>query len=1067
MEAAPKFEEDHSSQIPALLLLLKIGYSYLTSAEALELRAGRTAGALLDGILESQLRKINNIRHKGQLVPISEANIHTAIQALKLPLYDGLFSTNENIYDSLCLGKTVEQSIDGDKKSFTVRYIDWERPDENAFHVSEEFAVERGGSKNTFRVDLCLFVNGIPFCVIECKRQDLAPGKIPVSEAISQHIRNQKEDGIPTLYAYCQLLIAASNNAVKYATTGTPANFWSVWREPAIPESTALESTNRHLQSPQWEKVFTNRFSYARDYFESLPSVGDRAITEQDKSLIALCRRERLLEIAHRFIIYDEGEKKICRHQQYFAVKRIMSRIGQLEDKVRRGGLVWHTQGSGKSLTMVMLAKSILLDDHILDPKIILVTDRVDLDDQIYRTFQHCGVEIEQATTGKNLARLLSSGKRRVIATVIDKFEAAVSTSKSRNEGHNIFFLVDESHRTQYGPRLANMRRVFPFGCYIGFTGTPIMKRERNTVAKFGGLIEPPYTITEAVRDGMVVPLLYEGRHVAQRVDALSINKWFDVTTKHLSSQQKSLLKRKFGGKSQLGKTEQTIKRIAFDVSMHYVCNWQKTPFKAQLVAPDKTSALLYKKYFDEFGLISSEVLISPPDSPECEEDNHDANRSKVEHFWKQITKRYGTEKQYNRQMINAFKHGEPPGAPEIIVVVNKLLTDFDAPRNTVLYLARDLKGHTLLQAIARVNRLHEGKEFGYILDYRGVFENHDQVFDLYSALPDFEETDLKDTLIDINTLLRELPQKHAAVWDIFSTIKNSNDSELKERLLADNSLRFRFYDRFSAFARVLSLAFSNLSFLESTPERQIDQYQSDLKLFEELHQCVRRRYAEPLKFSEYEPTIRKLIGTHIGMDDVEQIIGPIDIFNREGLEGALAQAKCDASKADTIAHHTKRIIEKKWQEDPEFYKKWFDVLQPAIERFHAEQIPEKEYLRTSEIIKDAIINKSGNDVPKSLYEKDAAKAYYACVKDVIEKYGINGQTLESSCTVLSLRIDSVIQKRRRVNWTQNIDIQNRIRQEIEDTIFEMKDSLGIDLSLDEIDLIIDKTLEIAKVRCI
>ena len=254
-------------------------------------------------------------------------------------------------------------------------------------------------------------------------------------------------------------------------------------------------------------------------HFEDLDAAGRREITPQDRALYALCRPERLLELMFRFTLFDAGEKKVARYQQYFCVHKMLERLRSLDAEGRRqGGVVWHTQGSGKSLTMVMLAKAIALEPGIENHKIVLVTDSVDLDDQIYKTFHHCGHELVQATTGKHLIDLIEGHRSAIITTIIDKFEAALRKKEVRNSDRNIFVLVDEGHRTQYGPLHAMMRKVLPNACYIGFTGTPVMKKDKNTLTQFGGMIDT-YTIREAVGDKAVVPLLYEGRDVELSVD--------------------------------------------------------------------------------------------------------------------------------------------------------------------------------------------------------------------------------------------------------------------------------------------------------------------------------------------------------------------------------------------------------------------------------------------------------------------------------------------------------------------------------------------------------------------
>ena len=420
----PSFREDHISQIPALQLLQNLGYTYLAPQQALEQRGGRPGRVVLEGILEPQLRRMNRISFKGGSHPFSEANIRGAVEALTDVVFDGLVRTNEKVFDLLCLGTSLAQSISGDTKSFPLRYIDFDRVDANIFHVTEEFVVERSGSREQRRPDIVLFVNGIPLVVIECKRPDL---KDPLGQAVSQQLRNQREEEIPKLFVYSQLLLALAKNEAKYGTTGTPARFWAVWKERDDPAEVLSELVNRQLTEEQKVRLFEGRYRYVRRFFDAVEASG-REVTEQDRALYSLCRPERLLELMFRYTLFDAGQKKVARYQQYFTVRSILERIRQRDDLgARQGGVVWHTQGSGKSLTMVMIAQAIALEPGIDDFKIILVTDRVDLDDQIYRTFSHCGAEVVQARTGRHLAELIQGHRARIITTVIDKFEAALS----------------------------------------------------------------------------------------------------------------------------------------------------------------------------------------------------------------------------------------------------------------------------------------------------------------------------------------------------------------------------------------------------------------------------------------------------------------------------------------------------------------------------------------------------------------------------------------------------------------------------------------------------------------
>ena len=1060
--ALPSFQEKLISQVPAVKLLQNLGYEYLRPERTVEARGGRLGGVLLERILAEQLRRLNVIRFRGREYPFSEGNILAAVQSLKDIAEDGLLPTNEKTYDLLSLGKSLQQSIEGDTRSFQLDYIDWERPENNAFHVTEEFVVERTGSHETRRPDLVLFVNGIPLVVIECKRPDM---KDPIGQAISQHIRNQQPDEIPRLFYYAQLLLAISKNEAKYATVGTPARFWSSWKEDFSDSDAAdlEEKVNIPLSESQLDRILASG-DLSLEQMEGYGRL-ERQVTPQDRTLYALCRKERLLELVFRFILFDGGEKKIARHQQYFCVNKILDRVRQPgSDGTRKGGVVWHTQGSGKSLTMVMLAESLALERRIGQFKIILVTDRVDLDDQIYKTFHRCGTQPVQAKTGRHLTQLLRDNKAQIITTVIDKFELAVGKAGVCNDHPDIFVLVDESHRGQFGELHAKMKQALPNACFIGFTGTPVMKRDRNTIDRFGGLIDS-YTLEQAVQDKAVVPLLYEGRHVDQNVDSEALDDWFERLTERLSEEQKSDLKRKFSSSDQLNKTDQKVMRIAWDVSEHFSDNWSHTSSKAQLVAQDKATALLYKSYLDEFGMVSSEVLISGPDEREGETDVHEESTDAVKVFWKKMMAKYGSEKEYNRQVISAFKHADEP---EIIIVVDKLLTGFDAPRNTVLYLTRRLQSHALLQAIARVNRLSDGKDFGYIIDYRGVLQNLDEAFDLYSQLAEFEREGIDDlawAVADVESESQKLGQRHSDLWDLFKNIRNKRDEEEYELLLADEGLRDRFYERLSAFSRTLAIALSSASFLDVTPENRIAAYKADLRFFMRLRTSVRRRYAEVVDFKEYESRIQKLVDQHVGTGEVEQVTDLVDIFNADAFSREVGKLAGAASKADTIAFRTKRSIHDRMQEDPTFYRRFSELLEDAIRAFREQRLSDTEYLEKVSKIAERVRNRTGDDIPTALAHRDVAKAFFGVLRDALAHHTALPADAREIGTAASLAIDDILQEQRIVHWTRNTDIQNRMKGAIEDYLFDLMEREKLELTFEDIDRILDSVLDIARVR--
>ncbi|MDB4614561.1 DUF3387 domain-containing protein, partial [bacterium] len=712
----------------------------------------------------------------------------------------------------------------------------------------------------------------------------------------------------------------------------------------------------------------------------------------------------------------------------------------------------------------VMLAKEIARL-RLPDYKVILVTDRVDLDDQIYRTFTHCDMEPNRARSGRDLAKLIQGSTGRVITTVIDKFENAVLKGKLRNESDNVFVLVDESHRGQYKTMHSRMRKALPKACFIGFTGTPVRKKEKNTIDKFGGLIQPTYTIRTAVEDKAVVPLLYEGRDVEQRVDKESIDRWFDVVTTNLSKEQRADLKKKFSSTDQLNKAEQKVREIALDISLHYRDTWQGTQYKAQLVTQDKATALLYHRFLEEFGMVSAEVLISGPDDREGNEEVEidEDDLPEIQKFWRKMMAKHGSEDQYNKNVINGFKSGD---SPEIIIVVDKLLTGFDAPRNTVLYLTRVLKDHTLLQAIARVNRLCEGKDFGYIIDYRGVLSNLKTAFEFYNELEEADQEELESALTDVAEEIEKLPRRHTDLLNLFQDITNKQDEELYELKLADDELREQFYDTLRDYARSLSMALGSLKFMEQTPDAKVERYRKDLRFFMNLRSSVRRRYAEVVDFKEYEAKIQKLLDTHVATGGVQKVTSLVNIFEKEAFDKELEEleGKSTGSKADTIAHRTKRTIHDRMEDDPAFYSKFSKILEDAIEAFRQKRLADAEYLAKVSDIADAIRTRRGAGLPSELENHAVAQAFYGVVKEIFEAHADSELDMAAIGASAALRIDEIIHGHKIVNWTNNTDVQNQMQTSVEDYLHELEGA-GLKLSFDEIDLILEKCLDIARRR--
>ncbi len=1069
----PSFKEDHISQIPALQILQNLGYHYITQEEALHLRGNKTTNVLLEDILRKQLKEINSIQVSATKTSIfTDDNIERGIQALKdLPMNEGYIHACEAAYNLITLGKALEQSIDGDKKSFTLQYIDWKNLENNVFHVSEEFSVMRSTSKEHYRPDLVLFVNGIPLCIIECKRPDM---KEPLKQAISQHLRNQQEDGIRHLYVYSQLILSLATQEAAYATNATPEKFWSKWQEKFDTEikeqhykKKLLELKNTSLTPDQKNKLFSDRFKYVRQHFDALENENILP-TIQDEYLYGLCSPQRLLNIIFGFILFDNGAKKVARYQQYFAIKKSMKRISFVEGGKRKGGVIWHTQGSGKSLTMVMLAQAIAMEKSIQNPKIILVTDRTDLDRQITDTFRKCGKFAENATTGQRLVDLLESKSDAVVTTIINKFSAAMKKIKKPLDNHNIFVLVDEGHRTQHGIFNIDMQKTLPNACFIAMTGTPLFKKDKSTAAKFGGIIDA-YTVDQAVEDKAVVPLLYEGRLARQNVNSSPLDTYFDMVSEPLTEYQKADFKKKLSRADQLNGAEQKIYAIAWDISLHFRDNWQNTSLKAQLVCDKKLNAIRYKEFLDEIGIVSNEVLISSIDEREGEDSAYEKSSEKENRFWKRMMDEHGSSKTYEKNIINRFKNQKDP---EIIIVVDKLLTGFDEPKNTVLYLTRNLQSHKLLQAIARVNRIYPDKEFGYIIDYYGVIENLDDALLLYSSFEDFDADDLEGTLVNINEEIKKLPQKHSELWDVFKLVANKRDAEAYQVLLKDKAIRVIFYDKLSAFAKGLKLALSSIEFHKQIKEKTINRYKEDLAMFMKLRTAVVERYSDSVDYKQYEGQIQKLIDTHITTDKVEVITELINIFDKDKFQQEVENTTGQAAKADKIASRTAKHISEKMEEDPAFYKKFSQMLQETIADYEANRINEAQYLIRVKEIMDNVLAHTDSDIPEALRNLDAAKAYYGLTIGALSEK-VHDNIIKTEIAIqTALQIDELIKQAVLENntpiidWQYKTNITGKLLIDIGDYLIdEVRDKYDIDLAFVEMDEIANKCIEVAKLR--
>ena len=720
--------------------------------------------------------------------------------------------------------------------------------------------------------------------------------------------------------------------------------------------------------------------------------------------------------------------------------------LGRAADEFTEGAVLRQV---GQSVPLLGNAGGPLMATHWL-------TDRVNLDDQIYGTFKSCGKSIEEARSGKHLIELVRSSKADIIATVIHKFET-VAQARVTDDNPNVFVLVDESHRSQYGRIHSKMRRVFRRACYIGFTGTPLTRREKNTAAKFGSFIHK-YPMRQAVADGTVVPLLYEGRMVELDVNRKQIDRWFERVTRGLSEEQKADLKRKMSRAEEISGAEPRLLEIAYDISEHYRRNFQGTGFKAQLATSSKAQALKYKRYLDELGMVSSAVVISAPDTREGHEELDAAEEDAVQAFWRQVLKRYGSEAAYNRDVIADFARSD---GVEILIVVDKLLVGFDEPRNTVLYIDKPLRDHAILQAIARVNRLYDGKDFGYVVDYRGILGELNQAMQTYDALADFDPEDVAGTITDVSEEIARLPQRHADLWAVFRGV-DADDGEAMEQFLAPEDRRQRFYDALQAYTRSLKAALSSVTFYENEPQERIRLYKRDMAFFHNLRMAVKLRYAETIDYQDYEKRVRKLLDEHISAEGVQQLVAEVNIFDREAFERTLEQLGTPRARAEAILNRLKVTLVEQLEQDPAFYRKFSQLVEDTLTALKDGRLTELEALDQARELQEQVASGHDNARPAKLDRYRHAPAYYGVLHEILHGYDHLG---DEALADMAIRMEQLIEQHKVRDWRTNPDVQNRIWTALEEYLYAQKKVLGFTIHDADMEDILNQVLAVAQKR--
>lgn len=1079
----PNTAEQYSAHIPALQTLISLGWSFLPAAECLRLRGGN-APVVLKSVLVDVLRK-RRFLYKGQSYPLSTNAIDQIVRDLASPtMQEGLLSANERLYNSLLFGVTVTEFVDGKKHSATVPIIDWVNPEQNAFHVTEEMEILTTDGTRTRRPDIVGFVNGLPLVVIEAKRPDSGnPNRSMVEEGISQTIRNQKQDEIPHFFAYSQLLISISATDARYGTTKTPKKFWARWREEQLSETHFEKIKNAALPLTARDSLLFPKPRSVQLHFLKLWS-DLQFVTDQDRLLISLLSKDRLLEFVRFFILFDKKAGKIAaRYQQAFGIKALIDRISKFRpDGGREGGVIWHTTGSGKSFTMVLLCKALLLHQNLTECRVVVVTDRIDLEKQLARTFLTGGAlglasaqkkdeNRAKASTGRDLAQRIGRGNERIIFSIINKFGTASRLPECHNSSPNIIVLVDEGHRSQNGENHERMKKALPNASYVAFTGTPLLKDDKTT-NKFGPIVHA-YTMQRAVEDGTVTPLLYEERRPVLDINDSAIDNWFEKITVGLSDKQKSDLKEKYGKKGPLYGSTNRIDLIAWDIAVHFNENFKKLgkDLKGQLATDSKLSAVRYKKALDATGLVSSAIIISAPDTREGHEDVDEATLPEVQQWWKDNIKTDAEE--YERNVIEAFSE---PGAPDILIVVDKLLTGFDEPRNAVLYIDKPLKQHNLIQAIARVNRLHEQKKYGLLIDYRGILKELDTAITSYRDLAErtqggFDVEDIEGLYSDVSTEYKRLPMLHGNLLGIFAGVRNQSDLEQYRQILIPKietddqgqtidirqKVREDFYEALTEFGMCLKVALGSRSFFEdaSISEKQIATYKRDLKFFSELRRLAKQDAQETVDFSAYEDQIRKLVDRYVVGEEIREADG-VYVVNDLGQEEPSKNWSEEKlrNETDIIRSRMTKTIEQKLADDPYAQAYFSQLLKQAIAEAEALfDHPFKQYALFKDF-EEQVESREVEGIPASLSGNRHAAAYFGVLKLAASTPALS-EDVVIEFTDLSLKIDRIVTDAVAENSLNPQNIEAAIRKSALPLLFKR---FGLERAKSTVERIVDIT---------
>jgi type I restriction enzyme R subunit len=978
------------SENPAVALLQRLGYDYVPP-EALDAERDSRKVSLLLGRLEKALQRLNPW--------LSLDNARKVARMLASYQAASLLEASEKVHTLLTYGVGVEQ--DG-QPTRTVRFFDFDTPENNDLVVTRQYVVR--GTKKPIKPDIAVLVNGIPLAVVECKSPTLGEGW--KAEAIDQFARYQELDdryrelGAPRLFYTVQVLVAACREAAVYGTVTTPYRFYAEWKTPWPMDTTALGAL-----------------------------VG-REPTAQDVALAGLLAPANLLDLTRNFVVFEQDEstsktvRKVCRYQQFTAVNKAIERARKGKTPAQRGGVVWHTQGSGKSLTMLWLALKLRRDPTHENPTLVVVTDRKDLDAQINKTFQACGFpHPEQAGSVRELRALLSGPTGKTVLTTVQKFqeldsavadpqaegepksEADPKKRKDReeypvlNEAKNLFVLADEAHRTQYGGLAGNMRKALPNAAFFGFTGTPIDKNDRSTLVEFGPYIDT-YTIEQSVADGATVPIFYEGRLAELRIVGNKLDALFDRVFADRTEEEREAIKQKYARESTLAGAPRRLETIVLDIIEHYTRFIAPGGFKAQIVACTREVAVQYKEALDRLNGPASAVIISGS--------NKDPKHLEKHH----------TSEEKRKELIARFLKKDDP--LKILVVCDMLLTGFDAPVEQVMYLDSPLKEHTLLQAIARVNRTAEGKAYGLVVDYWGVSDA------LAEALAIFAPADVKGVMTPKGDELPRLQARHAAAMRFFVRVQDRDDLDACVAVLEPEDVRAQFDAAFKIFGKSLDMLL---------PDPRALPYVSDARWLGKIRQVAAAKYRDAkIDVSDCGAKVKKLIEDAITAEGIQILVKQVSLFTPE-FEEKLKALKSPEAQASEMEHAIKDEIHVKLDENPVFYTSLRERLEQLIEDRKAQRIDAAQQLKLFEDLRKELrghaqaaekvgLSETGFAIYGILAQPDPLKV----AEPANPAYG---QVDEAKKELASLLEEALEPQMSLVDWSQKDDVQREMRKRI------------------------------------